>query len=153
MIPTVPGVPNLQPPQPSEIAEDEAPVESIATSESPSSEESAEALGHVIEDDDRMVAPAPSPEVFAPKALSPRPVHGSILKTLAFRRTSIPVLLTLGLVLLIVGSLKFLRDPESPFAALSLWLVLTVMVMGLILIGLGVFNMILVKQQLEAKAA
>src|SRR4051812_11750904 len=52
-------------------------------------------LANVVDDDDAVIVPAPSPEVFVHRT-PPRPKHIPVYLRLSFRRTLIPILLTMG---------------------------------------------------------
>jgi hypothetical protein len=62
-----------------------------------------------------------------------------------FRRTIIPILLTCALLTLAFSSLKFATGPDSIFSDLPMWLPVTLMAAGVILLFLAVLNMLAVK--------
>ena len=107
-------------------------------------------MGISPEDDDAMMAPAPDASAFAP--------HASTSRSSALRRpaksdwkpTVIPILLTTGVLFLVFSSLKFILGSDSPYAALSGWVVGMVAGMGVLLLGLGVFTMMQVKAQVQS---
>jgi hypothetical protein len=93
-----------------------------------------------------VAAPAPDPSVFAPKhstrdLLLERRIHT--------RRTLIPILLTVGVLMPLVGGLKWLRGSDSPFAAWPLWAPVVLFLCGLLLLTLGYANMMQVRQMMR----
>jgi hypothetical protein len=97
-------------------------------------------------DDDMLGAPAPDASVFAPRRstrdlVAERRIHN--------RRTLIPILLTCGVLMPVVGSLKWLMGPESPFAAWSIWAPVMLFLCGPVLLGLAGANMMQVKQMMR----
>jgi hypothetical protein len=98
-------------------------------------------------DDDMMAAPAPDASVFAPRRTTrdlatDRHIHN--------RRTLIPILLTCGVLLPAIGSLKWLRGPESPFAAWPMWAPLLLAACGLLMLLLAFANMRQVRHMMRA---
>ena len=80
---------------------------------------------------------------------SERDRHAAIERDVRTRRTLIPVLLTLGVMLPAVGSLKWLTAAESPFAQWPTALVALLMAAGVILLLFAVINMWQVKSMLH----
>src|SRR5439155_17400385 len=114
--PPVPAaVPVDAPPQGQEISAPPEPEQAEP--------EQAEPEQVTIVDDDAdasVIAPAPDMEVFlhhheAPT--KPRRSMNAVLQSLSMRRTMIPILLTLGVVLPAIGIAQWLADPEYPFSA------------------------------------
>ena len=100
--------------------------------------------------DEILAAPAPDPSVFAPR----RPTRDLRAdRQLHSRRTLIPILLTCGVLMPAVGALKWLRGPESPFAAWPIWAPLVLAGCGLVLLLLAVVNMMQVRQMMRAAAS
>jgi hypothetical protein len=98
-------------------------------------------------DDDMMSAPAPDASVFAPRRstrdlVAERRIHN--------RRTLIPILLTCGVLMPIVGALKWLRGPESPFSAWPVWAPFLLVACGLVLLLLAFANMMQVRRMMQA---
>ena len=106
----------------------------------------------VIEDDDRVIVPAPSAEVFTHRG-SGAAARTSSRKSLSLRRTFIPILLTAGFILFTLGVLRFLWQGNNPLLGLQPWLVALMFVFALALWGLAALNMLAVKHQIEASAA
>ena len=120
------------------------------------SDEVTDEQAHIAEeqaDDAAVIAPAPSPEAFAPKRKAPtRPVSKvkqPFYATLRFRQTVIPVMLTGGALFLLVGLSPVLVDTDSPLADLPTALTVSLCAMALVLLGLAVMNMLQVKHQLN----
>ena len=95
---------------------------------------------------DMMAAPAPDVSVFAPRRstrdlITDRRIHS--------RRTLIPILLTCGVLLPAVASLKWLRGPDSPFAAWPIWAPLVLGGCGVMLLLLAIANMVQVRHMLR----
>jgi hypothetical protein len=98
--------------------------------------------------DDQTIAPPPQVSSFIRKKPVPAEALDNAIKT---RRTLIPVLLTLGLMLPIVGSLKWLSAPESPFAAWPGQAVWLLIVVGKLLLITAFVNMWQVKVMMEQR--
>jgi hypothetical protein len=93
-----------------------------------------------------VAAPAPDASVFAPK----RSTHDLVLeRRIHHRRTLIPILLTCGVLMPAVGSLKWLRGADSPFATWPTWAPVVLALCGLILWALAAANMAQVRQMLR----
>ena len=65
------------------------------------------------------------------------------------KRTLIPILLTLGVLLPALGSLKWLMPPDSPFTALPLTGVIASIALGAVLLLLAIANMVHVRHLLQ----
>jgi hypothetical protein len=107
-------------------------------------------LANVIDDDDAVIVPAPGPAVFAhrpaPPALTKRvPLHAR----LGFRRTMIPILLTLGLALPVTAIWWMIQEDDSPIRELGWQFPVTLTVIGIVMLGLGILNMVQVKRQMD----
>jgi hypothetical protein len=101
-------------------------------------------------DDDETIAAAPDASAFAPRT-SQKAAHGPIYANLFFRRTIIPILLTCGLMLPIIGIWSLL-DPNSPIAAIGKGPETALIAVGIVLLGLGIVNALHVRQILAMKA-
>lgn len=133
--PATPAAPNLTPP------EDLPPVDPT-----PDTQDAV--------DDDAMLAPAPDASVFAPKPRpAPRKARPPIFKTLEFRQTVIPIMLTTGSIMIIFSILPVVMGPDSAFADLYIWLQIAMALFGLMLLGLAALNMMQVKKELEERRA
>lgn len=113
--------------------------------------EAAEA--EAAEADDMMMAPAAPMEYLAHTPSRPR--HDprlQVLKSLHFRRTLIPILLTTGALLLILCGAVFVVGADSPFANLrkseNVWIPMGLGIAGLLLLGLAALNMLHVRSEL-----
>ena len=121
------------------------PADALAAMTGGTSEASA-ADEYADREDDLLAAPAPDPSVFAPRRstrdlIAERRIHN--------RRTLIPILLTCGVLMPAVGSLKWLMGPESPFASWSIWAPVALGACGAVLLTLAVANMLQVKHLME----
>lgn len=85
---------------------------------------------------------APDASVFAPKRSTCDLIEERRIHT---RRTMIPILLTCGVLMPAVGSLKWLMDDGSPFAAWPAWPPVVLAACGLVLLALAVANMVQVR--------
>lgn len=103
-----------------------------------------------IDDDDRVIVPAPSADVFLHHATSPS-ARRTPARSLSLRRTLIPVLLTAGLILFVLVLLRFLWQDNNPLAGLQPWLISIMFVFALVLWGLAAVNMLAVKHQLASR--
>ena len=122
-----------------------------------SEDEAAEVAAHydpmseIVDDDDAVIVPAPEPDVFAPHAPKVSTGPGGI-RSLAFRRTVIPILLTCGVLLIGIGSLRWLGGPDSIFVDMSIPLSAALCGCGFFLLLVAVLNMLQVKGELAAAA-
>jgi len=103
---------------------------------------------NIIDDGDAVIVPAPDAEVFAPKA-TPKVMKTSLTRSLGFRRTIIPILLTSGVLLLGIGSLKWVAGSNSLFSDMNLMFVGTLCGSGAFLLIVAVLNMLQVRADLE----
>jgi hypothetical protein len=101
-------------------------------------------------DDDASVAPAPDPSQLGRVHSGASSAFESSLR---MKRTLIPILLTLGVMLPITGSLKWLAPRDSAFAAWSSGLALAILAVGVCMLGIAVANMLQVKHMLTTAAA
>ena len=102
----------------------------------------------VVDDDDTIAIPAPPPEVFAPRPTAAAKKRTPAQAGIELRRTLIPILLTFGVSLPIIGAWWFTRGPESPIRAAGLALPITMFVVGAVLLLLAVLNMLQVRAML-----
>src|SRR5262245_3163132 len=72
-------------------------------------------------DDDAVIVPAPTPDVFLPRHPAPAPARPSVLQSMFLRRTLVPIMLTAGLMLPTLGALWFMTDTTSPFRRAGEW--------------------------------
>jgi hypothetical protein len=94
--------------------------------------------------------PAPSPEVFHHRPAPPRPKKIPLHARLSFRRTIIPILLTMGVALPACAVWWMMQDEDSPLKLLGLRFPITLTVVGVVFLALGIVNVIQVKHQLLA---
>jgi len=146
--PSPPASPNLTPPGPSATGGPGAG--SFVTD--PAYVETTDV--QPVDEDDRVIVPA------APlSSLGPRTRHGPVaphvplFKTLNFRRTAIPVLLTAGLLLLFVAALKFLVNGDAVLATMPMGMCLGLAGAGILLLCVAALNVTQVRHQLAAEKA
>jgi hypothetical protein len=112
----------------------------------------------VIVDDsnDVAIAPAPNIDAFLPRRSEPSPAaprrsFNQVMQSLSARRTMIPILLTLGVALPLLGAAQWMIDPEYPFSARQmLWAAIGLPVIGLVMLGIAALNMANVKREMAA---
>ena len=95
--------------------------------------------------DEPVAAPAPDVSVFAPKR---RTAELILQRQLDAYRTAIPILLTLGLLFPVVGSLKWLAGEGSPFAEWDIWVPVALGLAGAGLLAVGIINILHVRNHL-----
>lgn len=76
-------------------------------------------------------------------------VRQPFFATLRFRQTIIPPLLTGGVLLLIFSALPFVMAADSAFAAIPTQIVWLCVILGVVLLGTAVLNMLVVRKQLQ----
>ncbi len=151
-----PGVPARAPaPPPPPIA---PPVQQFVAPEPPSEERiidheaeveaEAQAIAHVVEDDDTLNMPAPSAEMLAHRPRPPRARGELLSRTVGFKQTLIPILLTMGVMLAGIAAWSFALGEESPVAAEG-WITVAVLGIGAVMLVLAVITMLQVRSQLN----
>jgi hypothetical protein len=108
----------------------------------------ADAIAHVVEDDDTLNLPAPPPEAFAHRPPPPRPYRPAS-RTVGFKQTMIPILLTMGVMLSGIAAWSFVLGEESPVAGHA-WIPIAVLAIGVVMLGFAVMTMLQVRNQLAA---
>ena len=105
-----------------------------------------------VDEDDRVIVPAAPLSSLGPRA-HPRPSAPRVpmFKTLKFRRTAIPILLTAGAILLAVVALRFLVNPDAVLATLPLGMCAALAGAAVLLWGVAAMNMAQVRHQLAAE--
>ncbi|HEV2296404.1 MAG TPA: hypothetical protein VGR35_21350 [Tepidisphaeraceae bacterium] len=98
--------------------------------------------------------PAAQPEVFAPQ--SPVAANAKLPgigtpRSLFWRRTVIPILLTCGVLLIGIAALRWVGGAESVFAEMSIPLSATLCGCGTFLLLVAVLNMLQVRAELCAR--
>jgi hypothetical protein len=106
-------------------------------------------LANVIDDGDAVIVPAPDPGALAHRPPRKRAKSQPLYARLSFRRTLIPILLTMGVALPGCAIWWCFLDADSPLKSISISFPITLAAVGLVLLGLGVMNMLFVKHQLE----
>jgi hypothetical protein len=149
--PRGPAVSSPRPNAPAAAARPEQPVDSALAHQQEIARE-AEAMAHIVEDDDTWNLPAPSADVLGQRR---RPPIGRrrapMSRTVGFKQTLIPILLTLGVLLPGLAAWSFALGEESPIATAP-WIALTLMGIGLVMLALAAVTMVQVKHQLERAA-
>jgi hypothetical protein len=109
----------------------------------------AEGLAHVVEDDDTLNMPAPTADMIAYRRPAPPPrKRVQLSRTVGFKQTIIPTLLTLGVLLPALALWSFLLGEESPVHGAN-WIPLTLAGIGVVMLAFAVVTMFQVKHQLE----
>jgi hypothetical protein len=113
--------------------------------------------GAISDDDDiQLDLPAATPDMLAHPPPRHRPaasVVASVSHSLAFKRTIIPILLTLGVLLPATASLKWVVGAGSPLSLLPSTVVIACCVVGAALLGVAGLNMLQVRDELARAAA
>ena len=121
--------------------------------------EQADAVAHVVEDDDSVNVPPPPMEYLGhthPHHHAPGVPAGPAVpkyQKLGYRQTLIPILLTTGLCLFVLGATKWICAPDTRLGAQPVWLAVAWFVMGGLSLLLGLLNMLQVKAALESARA
>jgi hypothetical protein len=111
----------------------------------------ADPFTRIVEDTNVPISfPVYAPHATPPRAASTRPTRESLYRRLSFRRTIIPILLTQGVALPALAAWWFLLDQDSPLKAVGLVLPLTLLAVGIVMLGLAVLNMVQVRHQLRS---
>jgi hypothetical protein len=106
-----------------------------------------------LDDDDVVIVPAaPLSSLGHRPHHRPAPRRVPMFKTLQFRRTAIPILLTSGAVLIAVVGLKFVVHRDSVLATLPMGTCVAMVAMGLMLLLVAAVNMAQVRQQIANPA-
>jgi hypothetical protein len=108
-----------------------------------------------VDDDDAVIVPAPDASVFYHQPeYATKPKAAPFGQSMGYRQTFIPVLLTAGFIMVVLGALHFLWNSENnPMGGLPIWLVAILFLFGLVMWGLAIANMLTVKQILDAQKA
>ena len=133
--PTSPASPNLTPPG---GAAEPASAEVETTNVQP------------VDEDDVVIVPAAPLSALGPRIRRPA-ARVPMFKSIQFRRTAIPILLTTGLMLFVVAGLKFVVNPDAVLATLPIGMCLAMVGAGVVLLGVAALNMVMVHHQLAAE--
>jgi hypothetical protein len=116
----------------------------------------ADAVAHVVEDDDSVSVPPP-PMEYLGHSHPHHPGHGGgsaavvpRYQNLDYRRTLIPILLTTGLCLVVMGFTKWLCAPDTLLGAQPIWMTIACFTFGALSFALGLLNMIQVKAVMDS---
>jgi hypothetical protein len=142
-----PTSPNLTPPGPSGVGSASGPFVT-----DPPDVETTDV--QPVDEDDRVIVPAAPLSSLGPRTRhGPAGPHVPLFKTLNFRRTAIPVLLTTGLLLLFVAALKFLVNGDAVLATMPMGMCLGLAGAGILLLCVAALNVTQVRHQLAAEKA
>lgn len=137
--------PNLAPPPP--------PIEAVAD-EVVEIEEVPADPDAIYDDGDAVIMPAPSADVFKSKPKpAPKPKKTKYTRTLEFKQTIIPIMLTLGAMGLLSAGLPFLVPASSGLATLKeqgMYLGVFAAA-GAVFLAFAAMNILQVKSALEAQ--
>lgn len=117
--------------------------------------EQAEAMTHVVEDDDSVIVPAAPMEYLGHARVAPQQKRIGMLRTKSVeaRRTAIPILLVCGVMFALGGTLKFVVGDESPISDFPIWMPIVLFVLALGSISIAVLNMLQVGKLLAEQPA
>ena len=102
----------------------------------------------IVDDDDAVLIPDLAPERLASTSLygaTRTDSRAGGTRSLRFRRTMIPILLTCGLIFPTLAALWFATGPEHVVRRTGMWLPVTLVVLGAVFLLLAVINMIQVR--------
>jgi hypothetical protein len=123
----------------------------------PATSAQATAVGSVevapVDDDDAVIVPAPSMESLGHAYHAPVRQRNAVLAETNFKRTLIPIELTLGVLLPVFGVAKFFLDPDAPIAQLPNWMSFAIIAVGPLLLGIAVVNMLRVQKLMAGTVA
>lgn len=108
----------------------------------------AEAMTHIVEDDDTLNLPPPPPEALGPRRPPRRPQRELASRTVSFKQTMIPILLTMGVLLSGIAGWSFVLGEESPVVDAPL-IPICVMGLGVLMLAFAVVTMLQVRAQLN----
>ena len=112
------------------------------------------ASGAFDSESDRVNVPAPGPEVFLPrKSRSQRNARRRALESVGYRRTIVPIMLTLGVMLPTLCGLWYMLDEGSPFKKINSKLPPVLLGIGVLFLLCGILNVIQLKHLLSADDA
>ena len=103
----------------------------------------------IVEDDDSVIVPALTPDLLASHAPYARAATRPIARSLSLRRTLIPVLLTMGVMLPALAAMWFASDTNSIVRTTGRWLPITFIVLGAVFLLLAIVNMAQVKHLMK----
>ena len=110
----------------------------------------------IVMDDDSVIMDAPDASVFAakrPLKLAKKIDRAALYRTIGYRQTLIPILLTCGVLMLVFAALRPVLGPDSALAELPAWVPALLAVTGLVLLGFAGLNMASVRTELAERAA
>jgi hypothetical protein len=122
----------------------------------PSTADAADESADAQEDDDSVIVPA-APMEF----LGHAPVHPTRhkaraqkfdLDSMKFRRTTIPIFFTSGVLLFLAGALRFVVGTDAPLSDLPVWLAFVSWGAAAVMMAGAIMNMLRVRNQLGKDA-
>src|SRR5690348_2410352 len=108
-----------------------------------------------VDDDDLVMVPAPSAEVLA-HTHHAAPLHAprlATIKSLDARRTVIPILLTIGAVLIATSTLRLFTSPNTPLSTLPRWIIWAGYAVAGLLFAVAFLNILYVRNELARASA
>lgn len=145
-----PPPPVEPPPPPLPPAEPELTPEELAAAHEAEVAAEAEAVARVVEDDDTLNLPSLPTETLMAKR-RPSPQRQLASRTVHFKQTLIPILLTMGILLPALALWSMILGDESPIAS-DRWIALALLGMGIVMLLFGVMTMLQVRAQLAHEA-
>lgn len=139
---------------------EQAPVEELVTPQPPEEQApvdhdaeiaaEAEAVAHVVEDDDTLNLPPPPEEMLLHKRPAPPRAPRKLLsRSIFFKQTMIPILLTLGVILAGLGGWLISMGEDSPLVN-AVWIPIALLAFGGLMLVFAVITMLQVKAQLDS---
>jgi hypothetical protein len=153
--PTAATRPSPPPAEPFVVHDDSETRPSRAAAASPSHEADvaaeADAVAHVVEDDDTLNMPTPSTDELLHRPAPRRPQKQLLSRTVGFKQTLIPILLTLGVLLPAIAGWSFSMGEESPVAGAN-WIPFSLIGIGAAMLLFAGLTMFQVRSQLAHQA-
>jgi len=128
----------------------EAPAEAAKPARAPRPDRPSAPPRAAVESDIVSMDVPAQPSATAATSLSPEELEAA--RALDRKRTMIPILLTIGLLLLIAGAARWVVAEDSAFRLFNNVVSLALLGLGGLLLGVAVLNMLQVRDQLAAAA-
>ena len=109
-------------------------------------------MAHVVDDDDMLNMPTPSPEMLAHRPAPVRKPRELRSRSVGFKQTLIPILLTMGVMMSGIAVWSFALGEESPVAAAP-GITIGIASMGVVMLVFAVVTMLQVRHQLTESPA
>jgi hypothetical protein len=110
----------------------------------------------IVDDDDAVLIPELAPERLASASLygaTRTDARAGGTRSLLFRRTMIPILLTCGVMFPTLAAMWFHTDPGHVVRRTGPWLPVTLIVLGIVFLLLAVMNMVQVRHLIAQRKA